>query len=128
MKKIKKIETSSHSILDTRFKTSYWKSYLEDFVRSVYCLYLLWGYNPFGHYAFGSYVWRSSASASGAFGFCGSFGLLASVPASIVYFILLALGQALRRIKTFLSNLLKIIALIWFFIIPLTVLYVLIFS
>jgi len=55
------------------------------------------------------------------------FGLLASVPASIVYFILLALGRALRKVKT-LSNLLRIIALIWFFIIPLTVLYVLIFN
>ena len=74
-----------------------------------------------GDYAFVRHVWRNLGSA--AIGFLAVLGLLASVPAGIVYFILLALGRALRRKQT-LSNFLRIVALIWFFIIPLTVLYV----
>ena len=119
-------ETSSHPILDTRFaKLVIGKSYLGDFVRSV-CVCIFYGViillaNMLLVVKYGG------SSASGAVGFVAFFGLLASVPASIVYFILLALGRALRKIKT-LSDLLKIIALIWFFIIPLTVLYVLVFN
>ena len=121
-------ETSSHSILDTRFaKLVIGKSYLGDFVRSV-CVCIFYGVIILlATILLIAMYGGSSASASGAFGFVAVFGLLASVPASIVYFILLALARALRRIKT-LSNLLRIIALIWFFIIPLTVLYVLVFS
>ena len=121
-------ETSSHSILDTRFaKLVIGKSYLGDFVRSV-CVCIFYGVIILlATMLLVATYGGSSASASGAFGFVAVIGLLASVPASIVYFILLALGRALRRIKT-LSNLLRIIALIWFFIIPLTVLYVLVFS
>ena len=121
-------ETSSHSILDTRFaKLVIGKSYLGDFVRSV-CVCIFYGVIILlATILLVATYGGSSASASGAFGFVAVFGLLASVPASIVYFILLALGRALRRIKT-LSNLLRIIALIWLFIIPLTVLYVLVFN
>ncbi|MBS22226.1 MAG: hypothetical protein CML72_00195 [Rhodobacterales bacterium] len=121
-------ETSSHSILDTRFaKLVIGKSYLGDFVRSV-CVCIFYGVIILlATMLLVATYGGSSASASGAFGFVAVIGLLASVPASIVYFILLALGRALRRIKT-LSNLLRIIALIWFFIIPLTVLYVLVFN
>jgi len=124
----KDTETSSHPILDTRFaKLVIGKSYLGDFVRSV-CVCIFYGVIILlATILLVATHGGSSASASGAFGFVAVFGLLASVPASIVYFILLALGRALRRIKT-LSNLLRIIALIWFFIIPLTVLYVLVFS
>ena len=119
-------ETSSHSILDTRFaKLVIGKSYLGDFVRSV-CVCIFYGVIILlatmllvANYG--------GSSASGAVGFVAVFGLLASVPAGIVYFILLALGRALRRIKT-LSNLLRIMALIWFFIFPLTVIYVLVFN
>ena len=63
----------------------------------------------------------------GAFGYVAVLGVMATIPVGIIYFSLLVLGRALRRIKT-LSNLLRIIALIWFFIIPLTVLYVLVFN
>ena len=121
-------ETSSHSILDTRFaKLVIGKSYLGDFVRSV-CVCIFYGVIILlATMLLVATYGGSSASASGAFGFVAVIGLLASVPASIVYFILLALGRALRKVKT-LSNLLKIIALIWFFIIPLTVLYVLVFN
>ena len=121
-------ETSSHSILDTRFaKLFIGKSYLGDFVRSV-CVCIFYGVIILlATMLLIATYGGSSASASGAFGFVAVIGLLASVPASIVYFILLALGRALRKVKT-LSNLLRIIALIWFFIIPLTVLYVLVFS
>ena len=121
-------ETSSHPILDTRFaKLVIGKSYLGDFVRSV-CVCIFYGVIILlATMLLVATYGGSSASASGAFGFVAVFGLLASVPASIVYFILLALGRALRRIKT-LSNLLRITALIWFFIIPLTVLYVLVFN
>ena len=124
----KDTETSSHSILDTRFaKLVIGKSYLGDFARSV-CVCIFYGVIILlATILLVATYGGSSASASGAFGFVAVFGLLASVPASIVYFILLALGRALRRIKT-LSNLFRIIALIWFFIIPLTVLYVLVFS
>ena len=112
----KDTETSSHSILDTRFaKLVIGKSYLGDFVRSV-CVCIFYGIIILlATILLVATYGGSSASASGAFGFVAVFGLLASVPASIVYFILLALGRALRRIKT-LSNLLRIIALIWFFI------------
>ena len=121
-------ETSSHSILDTSFaKLVIGKSYLGDFVRSV-CVCIFYGVIILlATMLLVATYGGSSASASGAFGFVAVIGLLASVPASIVYFILLALGRALRKVKT-LSNLLRIIALIWFFIIPLTVLYVLIFN
>ena len=112
----KDTETSSHSILDTRFaKLVIGKSYLGDFVRSV-CVCIFYGVIILlATMLLVATYGGSSASASGAFGFVAVFGLLASVPASIVYFILLALARALRRIKT-LSNLLRIIALIWFFI------------
>ena len=121
-------ETSSHSILDTRFaKLVIGKSDLGDFVRSV-CVCIFYGVIILlATMLLVATYGGSSASASGAFGFVAVIGLLASVPASIVYFILLALGRALRKVKT-LSNLLRIIALIWFFIIPLTVLYVLLFN
>ena len=121
-------ETSSHPILDIRFaKLVIGKSYLGDFVRSV-CVCIFYGVIILlATMLLVATYGGSSASASGAFGFVAVIGLLASVPASIVYFILLALGRALRKVKT-LSNLLRIIALIWFFIIPLTVLYVLIFN
>ena len=121
-------EASSHPILDTRFaKLVIGKSYLGDFVRSV-CVCIFYGVIILlATMLLVATYGGSSASASGAFGFVAVIGLLASVPASIVYFILLALGRALRKVKT-LSNLLRIIALIWFFIIPLTVLYVLVFN
>ena len=119
-------ETSSHSILDTRFaKLVIGKSYLGDFVRSV-CVCIFYGLIIILATMLLLAMYGES-SASAAVGFVAVFGLLASVPAGIVYFILLALGRALRRIKT-LSNLLRIMALIWFFIIPLTVLYVLVFN
>ena len=121
-------ETSSHPILDTRFaKLIIGKSYLGDFVRSV-CVCIFYGVIILlATMLLVATYGGSSASASGAFGFVAVIGLLASVPASIVYFILLALGRALQRTQT-LSNFLRIVALIWFFIIPLTVLYVLVFN
>ena len=98
-------ETSSHSILDTRFaKLVIGKSYLGDFVRSV-CVCIFYGVIIL--LATMLLVAKyGGSSASGAVGFVVVFGLLASVPAGIIYFILLALGRALRRIKTF-SNLLE---------------------
>ena len=119
-------ETSSHSILDTRFaKLVIGKSYLGDFVRSV-CVCIFYGVIIF--FATMLLVAKyGESSASAAVGFVAVFGLLASVPAGIVYFLLLALGRALRRKQT-LSNFLRMVALIWFFIIPLIVLYVLVFN
>ena len=119
-------ETSSHPILDTRFaKLIIGKSYLGDFVRSV-CVCIFYGVIILlaTMLLLAKY---GESSGSAAVGFVAVFGLLASVPAGIVYFILLALGRALRRKQT-LSNFLRIVALIWFFIIPLTVLYVLVFA
>ena len=119
-------ETSSHPILDTRFaKLVIGKSYLGDFVRSV-CVCIFYGVIILLATML-LVVKYGGSSASGAVGFVAVFGLLASVPVGIVYFILLALGRALQRIKI-LSNLIRIIALIWFFIIPLIVLYVLVFN
>ena len=66
-------------------------------------------------------------TASAAFGFLAVLGVVATIPVGIIYFSLLVLGRALRRLKT-LSNLIRIVALIWFFIIPLTFLYVLVFN
>ena len=119
-------ETSSHSILDTRFaKLVIGKSYLGDFVSSV-CVCIFYGVIIL--LATMLLVAKyGGSSASGVVGFVAVFGLLASVPAGIVYFILLTLGRALQKIKI-LSNLIRIIALIWFFIIPLIVLYVLVFN
>ena len=54
-------------------------------------------------------------------------GVVATIAVGIIYFSLLVLGRALRRLKT-LSNLIRIVALIWFFIIPLTSLHVLVFN
>ena len=122
----KDTETSSHPILDTRFaKLIIGKSYLGDFVKSV-CVFIFYvviillvtmilSAEYAGH------------TGSGAIGYVAVLGLMATIPVGIIYFSLLVLGRALRRIKT-LSNLLRIIALIWFFIIPLTVLYVLVFN
>ena len=119
-------ETSSHPILDTRFaKLVIGKSYLGDFVRSIYvCIFygliiLLVTMIFSAKYA--------GTPSYGAFGYVAVLGVMATIPVGIIYFSLLVLGRALRRIKT-LSNLLRIIALIWFFIIPLTVLYVLVFN
>ena len=119
-------ETSSHPILDTRFaKLIIGKSYLGDFVRSV-CVCIFYGVIILlaTMLLLAKY---GENSASSAVAFVAFFGLLASVPAGIVYFILLALGRALQRKQT-LSNFLRIVALIWFLIIPLTVLYVLVFA
>ena len=85
----KDTETSSHSILDTRFaKLVIGKSYLGDFVRSV-CVCIFYGVIILLVAKYGG------SSASGAVGFVEVFGLLASVPVCILYFILLALGRAL---------------------------------
>ncbi len=122
----KDTETSSHPILDTRFaKLIIGKSYLGDFVKSV-CVFIFYvviillvtmilSAEYAGH------------TGSGAIGYVAVLGLMATIPVGIIYFSLLVLGRALRKMKT-LSNLLRIIALIWFFIIPLTVLYVLVFN
>ncbi len=119
-------ETSSHPILDTSFaKLIIGKSYLGDFVRSV-CVCIFYGLIIILATMLLLAMYGES-SASAAVGFVAVFGLLASIPAGIVYFILLALGRALRRKQT-LSNFLRMVALIWFFIIPLTVLYVLVFA
>ena len=67
------------------------------------------------------------STASAAFGFLAVLVVVATIPVGIIYFSLLILGRALRRLKT-LSNLIRIVALIWFFIIPLTFLYVLVFN
>ena len=67
------------------------------------------------------------STASAAFGFLAVLSVVATIPVGIIYFSLLVLGRALRRLKT-LSNLIRIVALIWFFIIPLTFLYVLVFN
>ena len=85
------IETLSHSILDTRFaKIVIGKSYLGDFVRSV-CVCIFYGVIIL--LATMLLVAKyGGSSASGAVGFVAVFGLLASVPAGIIYFILLALG------------------------------------
>ena len=90
----KDTETSSHSILDTRFaKLVIGKSYLGDFVRSV-CVCIFYGVIIF--FATMLFVAKyGRSSASGAVGFVAVFGLLASVPVCILYFILLALGRAL---------------------------------
>ncbi len=119
-------ETSNLPILDTRFaKLVMRKSYLGDFVRSV-CVCIFYGVIIL--LATMLLVAKyGESSASAAVGFVAVFGLLASVPAGIVYFLLLALGRALRRKQT-LSNFLRMVALIWFFIIPLIVLYVLVFN
>ena len=119
-------ETSSHSILDTRFaKLVIGKSYLGDFVRSVcvcifYVVIILLVTMIFS-------AKYAGTPSYGAFGYVAVLGVMATIPVGIIYFSLLVLGRALRRIKT-LSNLFRIMALIWFFIIPLTVLYVLIFN
>ena len=119
-------ETSSHSILDTRFaKLIIGKSYFEDFVKSVYVSIFYVVIILLVTMILSANYWESTAST--AVGFVAVLGVLATVPLGIVYFVLLALGRALRRIKT-LSNLLRILALIWFFIIPLIVLYVLVFN
>ena len=116
-------ETSSHPILDTSFaKLIIGKSYLGDFVKSV-CVFIFYvviillvtmilSAEYAGH------------TGSGAIGYVAVLGLMATIPVGIIYFSLLVLGRALRRIKT-LSNLIRIVALIWFFIIPMTILYVL---
>ena len=67
------------------------------------------------------------STASAAVGFVAVLGVLATLPVGIIYLSLLVLGRALQRVKT-LSNLIRIVALIWFFIIPLTFLYVLVFN
>ena len=67
------------------------------------------------------------STASAAVAFLAVLGVVATIPVGIIYFSLLVLGRALRRLKT-LSNLIRIVALIWFFIIPLTFLYVLVFN
>ena len=119
-------ETSSHSILDTRFaKLVIGKSYLGDFVRSV-CVYIFYGVIILLVTIFLSAKYAGTPSY-GAFGYVAVLGVMATILVGIIYFSLLVLGRALRRIKT-LSNLLRIIALIWFFIFPLTVLYVLVFN
>ena len=64
---------------------------------------------------------------NGAIGYVAVLGVMATIPVGIIYFSLLVLGRALRRIKT-LSNLIRIMALIWFFIIPMTILYFLVFN
>ena len=122
----KDTETVSHPILDTRFaKLIIGKSYLGDFVKSV-CVFIFYvviillvtmilSAEYAGH------------TGSGAIGYVAVLGVMATIPVGIIYFSLLVLGRALRRIKT-LSNLLRITSLIWFFIIPLTVLYVLVFN
>ena len=116
-------ETSSHPILDTRFaKLIIGKSYLGDFVKSVcvsifyVVIILLVSMILSAQYA--------GHTGSGAIGYVAVLGLMATIPVGIIYFSLLVLGRALRRIKT-LSNLIRIVALIWFFIIPMTILYVL---
>ena len=119
-------ETSSHPILDTRFaKLIIGKSYLGDFIKSVcvsifYVVIILLVTMIFS-------AKYAGTPSYGAFGYVAVLGVMATIPVGIIYFSLLVLGRALRRIKT-LSNLLRIIALIWFFIIPLTVLYVLVFN
>ena len=122
----KDTETVSHPILDTRFaKLIIGKSYFGDFVKSVFVsifygvIILLVTMILSAKYA--------GTPSYGAFGYVAVLGVMATIPVGIIYFSLLVLGRALRRIKT-LSNLLRIIALIWFFIIPLTVLYVLVFN
>ena len=67
------------------------------------------------------------STESAAFGFLAVLGVVATIPVGIIYFSLLILGRAIRRLKT-LSNLIRIVALIWFFIIPLTFLYLLDFN
>ena len=119
-------EASSHPILDTRFaKLVIGKSYLGDFVRSV-CVCIFYGVIILFVTMIFSAKYAGTPSY-GAFGYVAVLGVMATIPIGIIYFSLLVLGRALRRIKT-LSNLLRIIALIWFFIIPLTVLYVLVFN
>ncbi len=117
----KDTETSSHPILDTRFaKLIIGKSYLGDFVKSVcvsifyVVIILLVAMILSAQYA--------GHTGSGAIGYVAVLGLMATIPVGIIYFSLLVLGRALRRIKT-LSNLIRIVALIWFFIIPMTILY-----
>ena len=119
-------ETSSHSILNTRFaKLVIGKSYLGDFVRS-FCVCIFYGVIILLVTMILSAKYAGTPSY-GAFGYVAVLGVMATIPVGIIYFSLLVLGRALRRIKT-LSNFLRIIALIWFFIIPLTVLYVLVFN
>tara|TARA_B100002019_G_C20972021_1_gene451580 strand:- start:32 stop:406 length:375 start_codon:yes stop_codon:yes gene_type:complete len=119
-------ETSSHPILDTRFaKLVIGKSYLGDFVRSI-CVCIFYGVIILLVTMILSAKYAGTPSY-GAFGYVAVLGVMATIPVGIIYFSLLVLGRALRRIKT-LSNLLRIMALVWFFIIPLTVLYVLVFN
>ena len=122
----KDTETVSHPILDTRFaKLVIGKSYLGDFVRSV-CVCIFYGVIILLVTMIFSAKYAGTPSY-GAFGYVAVLGIMATIPVGIIYFSLLVLGRALRRIKT-LSNLLRIMALVWFFIIPLTVLYVLVFN
>ena len=119
-------ETSSHPILDTRFaKLVIGKSYLGDFVRSI-CFCIFYGVIILLVTMIFSAKYAGTPSY-GAFGYVAVLGVMATIPVGIIYFSLLVLGRALRRIKT-LSNFLRIMALVWFFIIPLTVLYVLVFN
>ena len=119
-------EASSHPILDTRFaELVIGKSYLGDFVRSV-CVCIFYGVIILFVTMIFSAKYAGTPSY-GAFGYVAVLGVMATIPVGIIYFSLLVLGRALRRIKT-LSNLIRIVALIWFFIIPLTVLYVLVFN
>ena len=116
-------ETSSHPILDTRFaKLIIGKSYLGDFVKSV-CVSIFYVAIILLVTMIFSAKYAGTPSY-GAFGYVAVLGVMATIPVGIIYFSLLVLGRALRRIKT-LSNLLRIMALIWFFIIPMTILYVL---
>ena len=118
----KDTETSSHPILDTRFaKLIIGKSYLGDFVKSV-CVSIFYVAIILLVTMILSAQSGPYHTGSGAIGYVAVLGLMATIPVGIIYFSLLVLGRALRRIKT-LSNLIRIVALIWFFIIPMTILY-----
>ena len=105
-------EASSHPILDTRFaKLVIGKSYLGDFVRSV-CVCIFYGVIILFVTMIFSAKYAGTPSY-GAFGYVAVLGVMATIPVGIIYFSLLVLGRALRRIKT-LSNLFRIMALICF--------------
>ena len=95
-------ETLNHPILDTRFaKLVIGKSYLGDFVRSV-CVCIFYGVIILlATMLLIATYGGSSASASGAFGFVAVFGLLASVPASIVYFHTISFRASTTKNKNF---------------------------
>ena len=83
----------------TLCKTSYWEIISWGFCQISLCLYLLWGYNPFGHYAFGSQVWRKLSIWGGWF--CGSFWFIGLTTSEYCLFHTIGFRARATKVKNF---------------------------